>query len=183
MSIAIALLLGLVQGLTEFLPISSSAHVQLTESLLHLNYDKASLTAFIATIQLGTELAVLIYFAKDIWRILSAWFKSLLKPATANSDSKLGWLIIIGSLPVIVIGLLFKDAIESTLKAAPTRRLIRLPHHINDPEFAGILRRALMARAAWRGSMRHAAPSSAIRRRPATWRRTATAPTRSVPDG
>ena len=113
-----AILLGLVQGLTEFLPISSSAHVQIAYELLRVDasMSKPELTAFIATIQLGTELAVLLYFAKDIWRILSAWFTSLVKPSAANSDSKLGWLIIVGSLPVIVIGLLFKDAIESTLR-------------------------------------------------------------------
>ena len=113
-----AILLGLVQGLTEFLPISSSAHVQIAYELLRVDasMSKPELTAFIATIQLGTELAVLLYFAKDIWRILSAWFRSLVKPSAANSDSKLGWLIIAGSLPVIVIGLLFKDAIESTLR-------------------------------------------------------------------
>lgn len=116
MSIAIALLLGLVQGLTEFLPISSSAHVQLTESLLHLNYDKASLTAFIATIQLGTEAAVLLYFWKDIVKILKAWFATGFsnKP---SADARMGWLVIIGSLPVVIAGLLFKDAIETTLRS------------------------------------------------------------------
>lgn len=110
-----ALLLGLIQGLTEFLPISSSAHVQLTESLLHLSLDKAELTAFIATIQLGTEAAVLIFFWKDIVRIVSSWFRSGFSK-NPTFDAKMGWLVIVGSIPVVVAGLLFKDAIEVTLR-------------------------------------------------------------------
>lgn len=113
-----AILLGLIQGLTEFLPISSSAHVQIAYEILRVDssMSKAELTAFIATIQLGTELAVLIFFAKDIWRIVKAWFASLLNQSKANQDSKMGWLVIFGSLPVVVIGLVFKDAIETTLR-------------------------------------------------------------------
>lgn len=115
MDITVAILLGVVQGLTEFLPISSSAHVQLTQSLIHLNYDKASLTAFIATIQLGTEAAVLLFFWKDIVRIVGAWLKSGFsrKP---SKDALMGWLVIIGSLPVVVAGLLFKKFIETDLR-------------------------------------------------------------------
>jgi undecaprenyl-diphosphatase len=111
----IAALLGVVQGLTEFLPISSSAHVQLTESLLHLNYDHAALTAFIATIQLGTEAAVLLFFWKDITRIVSAWFKTGFSK-TPSTDAKMGWLVIIGSIPVVVAGLAFKHQIENNLR-------------------------------------------------------------------
>ena len=115
-----ALLLGIIQGLTEFLPISSSAHLQIAEAFLPLdpNLTKAQLTAFIATIQLGTEAAVLLFFAKDIIRIVKAWFSSLFnrqKPIAA--DAKLGWLIIIGSLPVVIVGLLFKDLIENQLRS------------------------------------------------------------------
>lgn len=115
MDFFVAILLGVVQGLTEFLPISSSAHVQLTESLLHLNYDKAALTAFIATIQLGTEAAVLLFFWNDIVRIISAWFQTgfTKKP---SADAQMGWLVIIGSIPVVVAGLVFKDAIETSLR-------------------------------------------------------------------
>jgi undecaprenyl-diphosphatase len=115
MDIWIAGLLGLVQGLTEFLPISSSAHVQITETLLHLNMNSASLTAFIATIQLGTEAAVLIFFWKDITRILGAWFKTgfTRKPSL---DAKMGWLVIVGSIPVVIAGLLFKHIIENELR-------------------------------------------------------------------
>jgi undecaprenyl-diphosphatase len=114
-----AILLGLVQGLTEFLPISSSAHIQIANELLNIDHamTKPELTAFIATIQLGTEAAVLLFFWRDIFRIVKAWAAGLFSSqARNNPDSKLGWLIIIGSLPVIVIGLVFKDAIETTLR-------------------------------------------------------------------
>lgn len=115
-------MLGVVQGLTEFLPISSSAHVQIAQQLLGLgNMPKPQLTAFIATIQLGTEAAVLIYFWKDIVRILRAFFDSFFRKAQQDTDqlrdAKLGWLIIAGSIPVVVIGLVFKDAIENQLRS------------------------------------------------------------------
>jgi len=111
-----ALILGIIQGLTEFLPISSSAHVQIVEQLLGLqSIPKPQLTAFIATIQLGTEAAVLIYFWKDIVRIVKAFFSSIFV-GKKTADSKLGWLIIVGSLPVVVIGLAFKDLIENQLR-------------------------------------------------------------------
>jgi undecaprenyl-diphosphatase len=92
--------------------------VQIAQQLLGTgSMSKPEITAFIATIQLGTEAAVLIFFWKDITRILSAWVSGLFSaPARKNPDSKMGWLIIVGSLPVIVIGLLFKDAIETTLR-------------------------------------------------------------------
>lgn len=114
-----ALILGIVQGLTEFLPISSSAHVQIAQHLLGLGaMPKPQLTAFIATIQLGTELAVVIYFWRDIVRIASAWFRSLGgKTKPISQDAKMGWLIIAGSMPVVIIGLVFKDAIENQLRS------------------------------------------------------------------
>ena len=115
MSVFDALILGLVQGLTEFLPISSSAHVQLVQGLLATDLTKPQLTAFIATIQLGTELAVLIYFWRDIKRIIGEWFKSGFSK-TPSSDAKMGWLVIFGSIPVVVVGLLFKDLIENDLR-------------------------------------------------------------------
>jgi undecaprenyl-diphosphatase len=117
-----AVILGIVQGLTEFLPISSSAHVQIAQQLLGLGQmSKPQLTAFIATIQLGTEAAVVIYFWKDILRIASAFFSRLTKKNNLtleqNRDAKLGWLIIIGSLPVVAVGLIFKNQIETQLRS------------------------------------------------------------------
>ena len=116
-----AIILGIIQGLTEFLPISSSAHVQIASQLLGLDQmSRPQLTAFIATIQLGTEAAVVIYFFKDIVRIVRAWFGSLFSGSKQNyaakADAKLGWLIIVGSLPVIAIGLIFKNQIENQLR-------------------------------------------------------------------
>jgi len=113
-----ALILGLVQGLTEFLPISSSAHVQIAQQLMNLSeLTKPQLTAFIATIQLGTELAVVAYFIKDIGRIGSSWLRWSIKPRSKmTSDAKLGWLIIVGTLPVLILGLAFRDFIENDVR-------------------------------------------------------------------
>ena len=118
MNIFDAIVLGVVQGLTEFLPISSSAHVALVQQLLGLSsMSKPALTAFIATIQLGTEAAVLLYFFKDIVRIASGWFAGIKTPASRGSDYRMGWLVIIGSLPVVIVGLAFKDLIENQLRS------------------------------------------------------------------
>ena len=118
MSFFEALILGLVQGLTEFLPISSSAHVQIAQQLMNLSeLSKPQLTAFIATIQLGTELAVVSYFIKDIGRIGSSWLRWSIKPSSKmTSDTKLGWLIIIGTLPVLILGLALRDFIENDVR-------------------------------------------------------------------
>ncbi|CAN1505182.1 BacA Undecaprenyl pyrophosphate phosphatase [Microbacteriaceae bacterium] len=118
MSFFEALILGLVQGLTEFLPISSSAHVQIAQQLMNLSeLSKPQLTAFIATIQLGTEIAVVAYFIKDIGRIGSSWLRWSTKPSsTMTSDTKLGWLIIIGTLPVLILGLALRDFIENDVR-------------------------------------------------------------------
>ena len=118
MSFFEALILGLVQGLTEFLPISSSAHVQIAQQLMNLSeLTKPQLTAFIATIQLGTELAVVAYFIKDIGRIGSSWLRWSIKPRSKmTSDTKLGWLIIVGTLPVLILGLAFRDFIENDVR-------------------------------------------------------------------
>ncbi|WP_199444099.1 undecaprenyl-diphosphate phosphatase [Umezawaea beigongshangensis] len=109
-----ALVLGIVQGLTEFLPVSSSAHVRITSTLFFGNDAGASFTA---VIQLGTELAVLIYFAKDIGRLLAAWFRGLFDAAARKSqDYKLAWYVIIGSIPISVLGFLLKDVIRTSAR-------------------------------------------------------------------
>jgi undecaprenyl-diphosphatase len=114
-----ALILGLVQGLTEFLPISSSAHVQIAQELMGQSMlNKPQLTAFIATIQLGTELAVVGYFAKDIKRISFAWFGWAANPSKPMAaDAKLGWLIIVGTIPVVVLGLALRDFVENDVRS------------------------------------------------------------------
>ncbi|MCZ4328938.1 undecaprenyl-diphosphate phosphatase [Castellaniella ginsengisoli] len=110
-----ATILGLVQGLTEFLPISSSAHLRILGPLLPSGGDPGA--AFTAITQIGTETAVLLYFRRDILRILRAWLAALVTPARrADPDARMGWLILIGTLPIAVLGLLFKDAIEGGLR-------------------------------------------------------------------
>ncbi|UXS00610.1 undecaprenyl-diphosphate phosphatase [Agrobacterium tumefaciens] len=107
--------LGLLQGLTEFLPISSSAHLRIAGEFLPSGSDPGA--AFTAITQIGTELAVLVYFWSDIMRIATAWLRQNLRLGTYDkSDARLGWLIIIGSVPIVLLGLLFKDAIEHSLR-------------------------------------------------------------------
>jgi undecaprenyl-diphosphatase len=110
-----AIVLGTLQGLTEFLPISSSAHLRIFPELFGWGDPGA---AFTAVIQIGTELAVLIYFRKDIWRIGRAWLLSLFKPEWRGQfDARMGWFIIIGSLPIVVLGVLLKDVIEEDFRS------------------------------------------------------------------
>ncbi|HWJ66807.1 MAG TPA: undecaprenyl-diphosphate phosphatase [Nocardioides sp.] len=105
-----AVFLGVLQGLTEFLPISSSAHLRIFPELFGWEDPGA---AFTAVIQIGTELAVLLYFRKDIWRIGRAWLLSLFKPEYRGAlDARMGWYIIVGSLPIVVLGFALKDVIE-----------------------------------------------------------------------
>ncbi|MFI9650331.1 undecaprenyl-diphosphate phosphatase [Streptomyces sp. NPDC052040] len=109
-----SLVLGLVQGLTEFLPVSSSAHLRLTAAFAGWTDPGA---AFTAITQIGTEAAVLIYFRKDIANILSAWFRSLFdKRMRQDHDARTGWLVIIGSLPIGVLGVTLKDQIEGPFR-------------------------------------------------------------------
>jgi undecaprenyl-diphosphatase len=109
-----SLILGLVQGLTEFLPVSSSAHLRLTAAFSGWKDPGA---AFTAITQLGTEAAVLIYFRKDVGRILAAWFRSLTnKEMRRDHDAQMGWLVIVGSIPIGVLGVTLKDQIEGPFR-------------------------------------------------------------------
>ncbi|MFJ3334242.1 undecaprenyl-diphosphate phosphatase [Streptomyces sp. NPDC086766] len=109
-----SLILGLVQGLTEFLPVSSSAHLRLTAAFSGWKDPGA---AFTAITQIGTESAVLIYFRKDIGRILSAWFRSLAdRGMRRDHDARMGWLVIVGSIPIGVLGVTLKDQIEGPFR-------------------------------------------------------------------
>ena len=121
MSIFEAIILGIIQGLSEFLPISSTGHLTVAGKLMNLISDSQPerWTAFIAVIQLGTMLAVLIYFAKDLYQIIKDFilenFINRNKFSNQNLNSRTGWLIIIGTIPVVIIGLAFKDLIEGAL--------------------------------------------------------------------
>ena len=111
-----AAILGIIQGLTEFLPVSSSAHLRIAGAFLPSHTDPGA--AFTAIIQIGTEAAVLLYFRKDIWRIATAWLGQFAgkQDHAARDNARLGWLVIVGTLPIVVLGLLFKDAIETSLR-------------------------------------------------------------------
>ncbi|MFZ2324828.1 MAG: undecaprenyl-diphosphatase UppP [Ignavibacteriaceae bacterium] len=121
MSFIEAIVLGIIQGLTEFLPISSTGHLTLAGKLMNLISDKnpEHWTSFIAVIQLGTMLAIFIYFWKDLWSIFVEFLQNNIlkrvKYSEQTTNSKTGWLIILGSIPIVIIGLLFKDIIEGTL--------------------------------------------------------------------
>ncbi len=112
------MILGLVQGLTEFLPISSSAHLRIVGDLMGADPG----AAFTAITQIGTEAAVVLYFRRDIVRIVRAWFRALPVGPWKNTvpsddpDARMGWYVIVGSIPIVVLGLLFQDAIDTTFR-------------------------------------------------------------------
>jgi undecaprenyl-diphosphatase len=110
-----ALVLGVVQGLTEFLPISSSAHLRILGEFLPSAADPGA--AFTAIIQIGTELAVLVYFRREVWAIIRSWALSWRQGGRpVDQDARMGWLIILGSVPIVVLGLVFQDSIETNLR-------------------------------------------------------------------
>jgi len=114
-----AIVLGVVQGLTEFLPISSSAHIRIVGEFMNKAQDPGA--RFTAITQIGTELAVLIYFRNDIKAIIVSWFKQVVMRADLSGEAKgqarMGWLIIIGSIPIVVLGYLGKDVITNDLRS------------------------------------------------------------------
>jgi undecaprenyl-diphosphatase len=118
MTIWEAILLGVVEGITEFLPISSTGHLTILEKLLGYSIDRADVTAFTAIIQIGAVLATLLYFRHDILRIARAWLKGLRKADDRhNPDYRFGWAVVLGSLPVGAVGFLFQHQIETTLRS------------------------------------------------------------------
>jgi undecaprenyl-diphosphatase len=116
-----AIILGLIQGLTEFLPISSTGHLTLAGKFMGLISEEhpEQWTSFIAVIQLGTMISILVYFRKDLWNIFFEFIQNniqkRMKYSEQSLNSKLGWMIIAGTIPIVIIGLLFKDAIEGAL--------------------------------------------------------------------
>jgi len=111
-------LLGAIEGVTEFLPISSTGHLTIAEKLLGYSIDDPDITAFTAIIQSGAVFATVIFLRKDIARIVPAWLRGLFDSvARRDPDWRFGWAIILGSIPIGIVGLLFQDAIETTLRS------------------------------------------------------------------
>lgn len=118
MSILDSIILGIVEGLTEFLPVSSTGHLTITEKLLGLAVDSKAVTAYTAVIQMGAIAAVLVYFWRDILAIATAWLSGLgNRTQRGSADYRLGWYVITGSIPVGLVGLLAKDVITGPLRS------------------------------------------------------------------
>ncbi|GAA2458055.1 undecaprenyl-diphosphate phosphatase [Actinomadura vinacea] len=117
MNILEAVFLGAVEGLTEFLPISSTGHLTILESLLGYSPDDPDITAFTAIIQVGAVLATLIYFRADFVRLIGAWLRGAFSREHRNDlDYRQAWAVLLGAIPIGIVGLLFKDQIETTLR-------------------------------------------------------------------
>jgi undecaprenyl-diphosphatase len=113
-----AVILGIVEGLTEFLPVSSTGHLTIAEKMLGLTVDDPAVTGFTAVIQMGAIAAVIVYFVRDSWQIIKAWCLGLVKPEwRGHRDFRMGWYIILGTIPVGIVGLLFKDVIKNDLRS------------------------------------------------------------------
>lgn len=117
MGIIEAAILGVIEGVTEFLPISSTAHLTIAEKLFGNSINDPDVTAFTAIIQVGAVLATLVYFRRDIWRLLIGWLAGLTQKERRTADYRFGWAVIIGSIPIGIIGLLFKNQIEYNLRS------------------------------------------------------------------
>lgn len=118
MTIWDAIILGIVEGLTEFLPVSSTGHLTIVSKMLGLKIDDPSITGFTAVIQIGAIAAVVLYFWKDIRRISVAWFRGLLKPEhRGDFDHRMGWYVIVGSTPIVIVGYLALDLISGPLRS------------------------------------------------------------------
>jgi undecaprenyl-diphosphatase len=112
-----AIVLGIVEGLTEFLPVSSTGHLTIAEKILGLQVDDPAVTGFTAVIQMGAIAAVVLYFVRDIAQIVKAWCLGLVKPEwRGHRDFRMGWYVILGTIPVGIVGLLFKGVIKNDLR-------------------------------------------------------------------
>jgi undecaprenyl-diphosphatase len=118
MTLIQAIILGIVEGLTEFLPVSSTGHQTIVAGLMGLQIDDPSVTSFIAVIQVGAIAALVLYLRKDIGRLLAAWFRGLFNAAERSDPSyREAWLVIIGSLPIVIVGVLGRDLIKGPLRS------------------------------------------------------------------
>ena len=118
MNIFEAVLLGAVEGFTEFLPISSTGHLTILEKLLGYEIDDPAITAFTVIIQSGAVLATIIFLRKDIVRVVPAWFRGVFsKGGRDDPDYRFGWAVIVGAIPIVIAALLFKDQVETTLRS------------------------------------------------------------------
>ncbi|MDQ3094519.1 MAG: undecaprenyl-diphosphate phosphatase [Actinomycetota bacterium] len=112
-----AIVLGIVEGLTEFLPVSSTGHLTIVEKLLGLPIDDPAVTAFTVVIQMGAILAVVWYFRRDIWNITRAWITGVVRPEVRGTfDYRMGWYVIVGSVPIVVVGVLGDSLITGALR-------------------------------------------------------------------
>ena len=118
MNVLQAVILGIVEGLTEFLPVSSTGHLTIVEKLLGLRVDDVGVTAFTAIIQIGAIVAVIVYFRRDIVRLISAWVRGLRnREARADPDWRLAWFVILGTIPIGIIGLLARHLVTGSLRS------------------------------------------------------------------
>jgi undecaprenyl-diphosphatase len=118
MTIWDSIILGIVEGLTEFLPVSSTGHLTIVSKMLGLKIDDPSITGFTAVIQVGAIAAVVLYFWKDISRIAVAWVRGLAKPEHRGEfDHRMGWYVIVGSVPIVIVGFLARDLISGPLRS------------------------------------------------------------------
>ncbi|TCC07714.1 undecaprenyl-diphosphate phosphatase [Kribbella soli] len=118
MTIWDSIILGIVEGLTEFLPVSSTGHLTIVAKMLGLQIDDPSITGFTAVIQIGAIAAVVLYFWKDIRRIAIAWVRGIAKPEYRGEfDHRMGWYVIVGSMPIVIVGFLARDLISGPLRS------------------------------------------------------------------
>ncbi|TDW77024.1 undecaprenyl-diphosphate phosphatase [Kribbella pratensis] len=118
MTIWDSIILGIVEGLTEFLPVSSTGHLTIVSKMLGLKIDDPSITGFTAVIQVGAIVAVVLYFWKDIARIAVAWVRGLANPEYRGEfDHRMGWYVIVGSVPIVIVGFLARDLISGPLRS------------------------------------------------------------------